>query len=811
MSLTKSLLIIGALGVIGAFVFFSLYPDYSPRAAVDLQVNRPEILETARGYLHEMGYDTEGLDADANFRYDSDIALYLEAELGYVQAHQFLRADTLFIHDWHVYFFNRKLSRSQMPHRYHVWLTPSGNVFGFEHIQDDSVAMESVEEPEALALAKSLIQEQGVELKQYTLKESSVNQLANRKDYFFQWTRNDSIYGMSQHVWVRVQGSEIGGFRIKLDEPEEFRKELSSVETFVSFIVTGSSIATFFLLIFVISLFLKKYHEGEVGVKTGIIIFAVLFGLILVEQLLSFTKIGYQSSAGDLNRFYLRIVFFVITVFIIQAFLASMGFAAWSVGESSARRGWGKKVSAIDGLLQRKPFSLDLASSVVRGYSFGFLLLGVIFGTLFLVLKFENTAVFTLSLHAMPESLFPSASAVLLGLRTAILNEIVFRFFFISWLREKTGKLWPGLLISSALWTLVAFTLWDFPLGYVDFVWLFASYFLLSLFFGWILIKFDLLTAIVADWLILSLPYAIPFLVSSSSFYQLHSKLFYGMMSLPLVIAVIGFIRRQRVRFSAELMPAHIRRITERERMSKELEIARNVQRSLLPKENPLVEGYDIAGVCIPALEVGGDYYDFFHLGDGRLGIAIGDVSGKGVPAAIYMTLTKGILQSHASEIFSPREVLNKVNRQMYTNIERNSFVSMFYAVLDMRKHTIRFARAGHNPAILAHRSNDTNTLLQPKGIAVGLADDTKFYEFLEELEIKLENGDVLAFYTDGFTEASTKDGAEYGEERLERTISENKNGSASLIVQNIVRSVKRFVGNHPQHDDMTMVIIKVL
>ncbi|NIT70535.1 serine/threonine-protein phosphatase [candidate division KSB1 bacterium] len=175
------------------------------------------------------------------------------------------------------------------------------------------------------------------------------------------------------------------------------------------------------------------------------------------------------------------------------------------------------------------------------------------------------------------------------------------------------------------------------------------------------------------------------------------------------------------------------------------------------------------------------------------------------------MTLTKGILQSHASEILSPREVLNKVNRQMYSNIERNSFVSMFYAVLDMRKHTIRFARAGHNPAILAHRSNDTNTLLQPKGIAVGLAGDTKFYEFLEELEIELENGDVLAFYTDGFTEASTKDDAEYGEERLERTISENKNGSASLIVQNVVRSIKRFVGNHPQHDDMTMVVIKVL
>ena len=199
--------------------------------------------------------------------------------------------------------------------------------------------------------------------------------------------------------------------------------------------------------------------------------------------------------------------------------------------------------------------------------------------------------------------------------------------------------------------------------------------------------------------------------------------------------------------------------------MAQELDIARTVQMSLLPKQNPLVEGYDIAGVCIPALEVGGDYYDFFHLGDNKIGIAIGDVSGKGVPAAIYMTLTKGILQTCASDSTSPKQVLNKLNKQIYNNIERSSFVSMFYAVLNMKTNTIRFARAGHNPAILVHRSTKSNTLLEPKGMAVGLEPGDKFDHFLEEHEIQLEKGDVLTFYTDGFTEASTKNGDEFGED----------------------------------------------
>ncbi len=257
--------------------------------------------------------------------------------------------------------------------------------------------------------------------------------------------------------------------------------------------------------------------------------------------------------------------------------------------------------------------------------------------------------------------------------------------------------------------------------------------------------------------------------------------------------------------------PSYVKLITQRERMAHELDIARSVQMSLLPKKNPLLEGFDIAGVCIPALEVGGDYYDFFKLEDGKIGIAIGDVSGKGVPAAIYMTLTKGILQTTASESNSPKEVLNKLNKQMYLSIDRSSFVSIFYAVLDMTNNKIRFARAGHNPAILAHRGNDLNTLLEPKGMAVGLEAGEKFSDFLEEHEIPLQSGDVLTFYTDGFTEASTKDGEEYGEDRLLDLISENKNFSANAMIQKVVREIKAFVGNHPQHDDMTMVVVKVL
>jgi sigma-B regulation protein RsbU (phosphoserine phosphatase) len=810
MSSLRSLSIIVLLGLLGAVSFFSLVSDHAPTAAVNLKLTRSQVIDLARDYLSELTYDVTQLTADANFRFDNGLSFYLEEELGPVEAHRIIRADTIATHYWHVQFYDSKLPPSQQKHQYNVWISPAGTVRGFEHQLPDSLAIPSIDETAAADLAQTFLLTQGFEISQFQLENSTANQLVNRRDYFFRWVGKDSVYSMQSKLWLRVHGDHVGGFRHNLDEPQSFVEANSRIGTFVTYVVVGSSIATFVLLIFIITLFLKKYHDGEVGIQTAVLVFGILFAATVIEYLLGFSTVGYTFGLGDVNRSNVRILVFIMTVFIVQAFLAAMVFAAWSVGESSARRGWTSKLNAIDGLLNWKPFTVECANAVVRGYSFGFVILGGFLGILAVAAKYFNFGLFATELYTVPESIAPSFTAIFLGLRVALVNEIVFRFFFISWLREKTGKTWPGLVVSSLLWTLIAFTLWDFPVAYIGFEYLFPAYFLISVTLGFILVKYDLLTAIFTNFVLLAMSYAIPLFNADGSFYQQHEMLFYAIMSIPLIVAVIGYIKRQRFQFSRELTPSHIRRISERERMSRELEIARSVQMSLLPKENPLVEGYDIAGVCIPALEVGGDYYDFFHLGDGQIGIAIGDVSGKGVPAAIYMTLTKGILQSYASENFSPREVLNKLNRQMYSNIERNNFVSMFYAILDMKGRKIRFARAGHNPAILAHRGKDSNTFLQPKGLALGLESGVKFYEFLEEHEVALESGDVLTFYTDGFTEASTKDGEEYGEDRLEKVITENKDTSANLIIQNVVRAVKRFVGNHPQHDDMTMVVVKV-
>jgi len=247
----------------------------------------------------------------------------------------------------------------------------------------------------------------------------------------------------------------------------------------------------------------------------------------------------------------------------------------------------------------------------------------------------------------------------------------------------------------------------------------------------------------------------------------------------------------------------------ERERLSNELEIAHQVQTKLLPKNSPVIDGYSISAVCDPAKEVGGDYYDFLNLGENKIGVVIGDVAGKGLPAAIYMTLTKGIFQSYSENNSSPKDVLVKINKLIYQIIESGSFVTMFYGIIDFKENTFTYARAGHEPPILFKTSSLDYTMLRPVGMALGFEEGEIFEEKMEEETIRLKKGDKIIFYTDGFTEANNKLNEEYGKTRLLDLIKENHSLDSAQMLDHLLEDVKNFCQGTDQFDDMTSIIIQ--
>jgi sigma-B regulation protein RsbU (phosphoserine phosphatase) len=255
----------------------------------------------------------------------------------------------------------------------------------------------------------------------------------------------------------------------------------------------------------------------------------------------------------------------------------------------------------------------------------------------------------------------------------------------------------------------------------------------------------------------------------------------------------------------------------EKRRLEEELRIAREIQMSLLPRGAMGVPGLAVTALCVPAREVGGDYYDFFPLDASRIGVLIADVAGKGTSAALYMAELKGLVLSLSKIYHSPRQLLVEANRILSTNLDSRSFITMTYAVIDIAGRTVSYSRAGHTPLIHLPASANGRPrrahVLTPNGMVVGLPIEgmtERFEELLEELTIPLHTGDVLVLFTDGVTEAMNLDSDLFGEDRLRELVEEHGELSSEELRERILREVEAFVGEADPHDDMTMILLKV-
>ncbi len=249
----------------------------------------------------------------------------------------------------------------------------------------------------------------------------------------------------------------------------------------------------------------------------------------------------------------------------------------------------------------------------------------------------------------------------------------------------------------------------------------------------------------------------------------------------------------------------------EKETLQTELRLARDVQLSLMPKQAPVLVGFDIAGLSLPAREVGGDHFDYVPMGeDGMLqGLTVFDVSGKGMQAAMSAVFTSGAFVSEARRSRSPAEILARLNRSVYRYSMRGHFVAFLCAVIDREERMLSFANAGQPKPVLWR--SGTGTLLEASGVtfALGMTDNAVY----TDRQVPLESGDVLLFLSDGLTEAMNPARETLGNEGLQGILSARVPAGASAgdLLAAVIRDVQRYASGAPQHDDMTAVAVKVL
>ena len=235
-----------------------------------------------------------------------------------------------------------------------------------------------------------------------------------------------------------------------------------------------------------------------------------------------------------------------------------------------------------------------------------------------------------------------------------------------------------------------------------------------------------------------------------------------------------------------------------------ELDIASKMQQSILPTEFPESPVYEVCGNMTPAREVGGDFFDIFNLQNGRIGLAIADVSGKGVPAALFMMASRTLLKGTAIGLYEPGQVLNEVNQLLYEDNEAMMFVTLLYAVYDPETRTLTYANGGHTLPVLIHADGSHTVLPSTNGIALGVMSGADF----EQATVSCSPGDTVVFYTDGVTEAFNIQGDEFGMDRLLQ-IFESPMGNCRTTIESIFDAVTAFAGDTPQFDDITCLALR--
>lgn len=248
--------------------------------------------------------------------------------------------------------------------------------------------------------------------------------------------------------------------------------------------------------------------------------------------------------------------------------------------------------------------------------------------------------------------------------------------------------------------------------------------------------------------------------------------------------------------------------LAEKQRIEQEMVWARSIQESMLPRECPIFKGYELFGASMPANEVGGDYFDFVQGKDGRWHILIGDVSGKGVPAALIMSTVRSLVHSYLQFEASPEALLRLVNNTLSENLDTDMFVTLSTLCVEPGSGTVEMARAGHEPVTVIRQSGAVDHVAPP-GAALGLLEVSQFDSSIKGAAFSLEHGDTVVLYTDGVTETQNGAGEEFGQEKLEAFLRDHHTLPVEELHRKVIHEVDRFSSGQSQHDDITLVVLR--
>lgn len=824
----KPILPFFVLAAVAIVVIVMVFPSTHPYGGISLLLNDDEMIELSKRTLQDMNIDVFDLAPQAQLRVNRKLVRQTQEEFGIEQSNKLLKETTPGYY-WEVKWRKEKPLEAFMSAGseegsqaqkvvdallgdINLKFDTRGRLLGFDRKIADSIRIPSISSQQAKEMALSFVKRfstfeqlhedttaidtSGAPLQAETQRKGGVKfsisddsekkiERPRRTAFTYTWTTSSPELNDKIVITVGIEGNVVAKYETEYKTPAQKTGAVTVHQVVIVLAYAG-------IIILMLVFAFKRIRSFEIGFRIGTIA-GVVAGIILgVELYLTL----YKEGGWEI----------FIPILFGPLFMGGSLILIWAVSESVVRETWKEKFITIDLLSKGHFIHSRIGENIVKGITLG---VGS-FAVWLVLLKLAGyvSPLWVSATDDNPLQLFTIVTPPMYVVGHNFFNNMFvvsfYVMFLVSLLRKRIGSPVVLILLGAVILALLnRESIQPLPVGIL-------TQFVVGAITIWVFYRYDALAAFLALFAFSVTRDTGGLIIAGHSSLASSGYVLVGFFALLLVGSVASLYRKNEIIDFDSITPAFARHITERQRLQQELEIARQVQMSFLPKANPTAYKLDIASRCAPALEVGGDYYDFIELGPDRLGVAVGDVSGKGTQAAFFMTLAKGFLRALAKVSDSPSAILSQVNKLFYENVERGVFISMVFGIFDTKKHTITMARAGHNPVIMRSTTGSDVQVINPMGLALGLDAGETFSKSIQEVSIPCQPGDLFVFYTDGFPEAMNKTMEEFGEDRLCQTVQRLAHSSAAEIMDGIFAEMKQFVGKAKQHDDMTIVVVKV-
>jgi serine phosphatase RsbU (regulator of sigma subunit) len=603
---------------------------------------------------------------------------------------------------------------------------------------------------------------------------------------------------------VEISDKRVTSLAVASQFDQDFLAEMGRTDDSTSEeLLRGAAVLLALLILLALALvYFDSLSRDELQQRLALRFFFGLVITLLALNLLSGYKEVLNISVGNTARWHNSLLSLLLFTLLI-ALLAFLAYAFWVAGHALAGRRAGRRTLAFELLFAGRFTHSYVARQLFVGLCCGvFTILPayLLKATLFRQATFGEIDAY---------ELFAAYSPFLMAFISASVLIVFALCVFLAPLQENYLK--RPLFVSLSFVTCATLLFFDtdhFPQTPSA---QFATGLLVGSVIYWVYRRHDALAATVALWSGYVIWHAAALLSQPVATLRWNGAAVLAAFVLGAALTRY-FVARGEALDETLFEPLHTENTAvERERLKAEIVVAQRAQQQMLPAAPPNVPGLEIAASCQPSKDVGGDLYDFLPLPDGRLGIVVADVSGKGVPAALYMTLTKGVLAAITEHESDPGAILREANRHLYEACRKKVFVTLFLGVYDPATRVLTYARAGHNPTVYRSRTHNKLELLKPRGMGLGLSGEKLFNPALAVASLPLATDDLLFFYSDGITEAMNHKQEEYGEERLMAVAQRDGYLDARNAHDAVLADVKSFLGNVAPQDDQTLVVLRAV